>query len=88
MTWPDRWGPGVSEGRKKRVPVWLGRKMGRRPLSRLGFFVSPGLFPFFSVLFLFSFLISISLISFSNLVQIDSNKLVNFPKIQNNTVRQ
>jgi hypothetical protein len=56
MTWSDRWGPGISEGRKKRVPVRPGRKMGRRLLSRLGFFVSLGLFPYFFcfVSFLFS----------------------------------
>jgi hypothetical protein len=56
MTWPDRWGPGVSEGRKKRVPVWPGRKMGHRPLSGLGFFVSSGPFLYFFcfVSFLFS----------------------------------
>jgi hypothetical protein len=44
------------------------------------------IFFFFSPLFLFLF--SISFISFSNLVQIDSNQFVSFSKIQLNTVRQ
>jgi hypothetical protein len=62
--------------------------MGRRPFSGLGFFVSLGPFLYFFcfVSFLFSdFYFSHIFFKFG---PIDSNKLVNFFEIQNNTVRQ
>jgi hypothetical protein len=84
MTWPDSWGPGVSErGKKRSVSVWAGF-LGHRLFSILGRFVALGPFVYFFLLSSFPFLFSISFISFSNLVQIDSNQFVNFSKIQIN----
>jgi hypothetical protein len=51
--------------------------------------VSPGPFScFFLLFFLFFFCFLISFISFSNLVQIDSNQFVKFPRIQHNNLEQ
>jgi hypothetical protein len=55
MTRPDRWGPGVSEGRKKSVPVWVSPNG-----PRANFYSGPkemprGPFLFFSLFFLFLF---------------------------------
>jgi hypothetical protein len=49
---------------------------------------APSLFIYFSFFLLFLFLFSFSSITFSKLGQIESNKFVNLPNIQLNTVRQ
>jgi hypothetical protein len=64
-------------------------RMGRRLLLLLGRRGSSGsISSFFCVLSFSLFCFSISFISFSNLVQIDSNQFVFFSKIQLNILRQ
>jgi hypothetical protein len=72
LRWPDSWVLLVSEGERRNAYRFRGKeKMGRRPFSGLGQKVSPE--PC-SIFFLFCF--SISSITSSNLVQIDSNQFL------------
>jgi hypothetical protein len=74
-------GSGLSAGRgRESVPVW-----GRLPVPVER---TRGLFLFFSFLFLFLFRFLYFFISFSNLIQIDSNQLCKVSKIQNNNPEQ
>jgi hypothetical protein len=86
-------GPAVSEregGNKTyRFGLLNGPRLALALLGWTGPFrsVSP-LFPFFFVLKPFSFLFLVYFISFSKLVQIDSNQFVNFSKNQLNILSQ
>jgi hypothetical protein len=86
---PDRWGPLSARGEGNGIPVRDGVRVGHGMISSLGRIVASRPFSiYFSSFPLFLFLFSISFISFSNLVQIDSNQFVNFSKIQVNSLRQ
>jgi hypothetical protein len=81
---------GLSAGRSEvKVPVWGGKKMGRGPTSVSGLKRFPGgpfIYLFCFLLFVFCFLIS--LITFTNLVQIASNQLHKFCKIHSKVLDQ
>jgi hypothetical protein len=89
MMCPGGWGLHISEWREKwctdleRNPGGLWATSFARPKGFL-----EALFFLFPFLFFFYFLISISFINFSNLVQIDSKQFVNFSKIQLNNLGQ
>jgi hypothetical protein len=87
MTWPDRWGLGISEGRKKCVLVQGGNEDGSWAVFWAGLLCLPR--PFLYFFCFVSFLYSDFYFShiFFKFGPINSNKLVNFSKIQNNTVR-
>jgi hypothetical protein len=79
-------GPPVGEGKKDSgVPFRVRGFLGRGLFSLLGRKASRGpIFLFLFLFFLFFFCSPFSSISFSKLVQIDSNQLCKVPKIQNN----
>jgi hypothetical protein len=81
---PDWWGPRVSERGQEMDTVSVKGVPGPRDDSDTGPKGSPGSFSYFSFSFSFLFLFSNSFITFSNLVQIDSNQLCKVSKIQNN----
>jgi hypothetical protein len=89
MMWPDKLDPLVSEGEgEKRVPVRKGF-LGRGPDLELGRIVSPGAFSCFFLLSSFFFFLFLDLfITFAFWIQINSNQILKFSKIQHNVLKQ
>jgi hypothetical protein len=87
MTRADRWDPLLVRERRKE-----GYRFGFLNGPQTRFAAGPKFVPeahsYFFPLFLFFFCFLYSFITISNLVQIDSNQFVNFPKIQLNNLRQ
>jgi hypothetical protein len=84
MTWPDMWGPHISEGRRKGIPILVFRQAtdSIRCWAERG---CPGaLFYLFTSFLLFFFCFLISFISFAFWLQFDSNQFLKFSKIQSN----
>jgi hypothetical protein len=78
----------AARERGERVPLRVLREVGRGLLLVLGRMVSPeALFCFYFFL-LFSFLISITFVSFAKRLQFNSNHFQKFSKIQNNHTEQ
>jgi hypothetical protein len=76
------------EERGGRVPFRAEAVLGRGRFGGWAEMASPSLFLFFFVLSSFLFLFLVYFISFSKLVQIDSNQFVNFSKIPSNLPEQ
>jgi hypothetical protein len=78
-----------QRGREGRgVTVREGGFLGCGLDLELGQIVSPGALLYFYFFLLFSFLISVSFVSFAKRLQINSNHFQKFSKIQNNHTEQ
>jgi hypothetical protein len=89
LTWPNWWGPRVSERGRGFVPVREIKEDGPRAATGAGPKGSPGVLLYFYLFASFSFSgFPISFVSFANMIQIKPNQFRKFCKIDSKVLNQ